>query len=67
MKLTVVIQYHGHVIHAGGCTTYRTVVLELTEEQTKQLALKQDEDYGPVEFVALPEKCNRPSIMAHEK
>lgn len=47
-KITVMIQYFGHVIHAQGNVTYRTVELELTEEQSKKLKLRKDEDYGPI-------------------
>jgi hypothetical protein len=46
MKLTTLIQYHGHVIHAGGHTTYRRVTVELTAEQAAALQLREDEDYG---------------------
>ena len=33
MKITVMIQYYGHVINAGGNVTYRSVTLTLTDEQ----------------------------------
>jgi len=33
MKITVMIQYYGHVIHAAGSMTYRAVSLTLTDEQ----------------------------------
>jgi len=47
-SMTVLVQYLGHVIHAGGSVTYRTVDIELTDEQVKALELKVDEEYGPV-------------------
>lgn len=50
MKMTVMIQYFGHVYHAGGYTKYRPVTVDLTPEQAKSLALRDDEDYGPVGF-----------------
>lgn len=50
MKMTVVVQYLGHVIHAGGLPTFRTVEIELTPEQQKQLILSQDEYFGTVVF-----------------
>lgn len=47
MKITVVIQYVGHVVHAGGLTTYRTVEIELTDEQAGKLKLAcEDESYA---------------------
>jgi len=46
MKITVIIQYHGHVIHAGGHTTFRRVTMDLTEEQAAALQLRKDEEYG---------------------
>ena len=46
--LTVVVQYMGHVINAGGLVSYRTVTLELTEEQQQKLQLKDDEHYSVV-------------------
>lgn len=45
-SMTVLVQYLGHVIHAGGSVTYRAVDIELTEEQVKALELKTDEEYG---------------------
>ena len=48
MKITVMIQYLGHVIHAGGNISYRSVTLSLTEEQAAALRLLEDEDYGPI-------------------
>ena len=47
MKITVMIQYYGNVIHAGGSMTYRAVSLTLTDEQAAALELREDEDYGP--------------------
>jgi len=47
MKITVMIQYYGHVIHAAGSMTYRAVSLTLTDEQAAALELREDEDYGP--------------------
>lgn len=46
LTLTVVAQYVGHVINAGGLVSYRTVTLELTEEQQQKLQLKDDEHYS---------------------
>jgi hypothetical protein len=54
MKMTVMIQYYGHVIHAGGSITYRSVEIELTEEQAKKLALKADEDYANISLAKEP-------------
>jgi hypothetical protein len=48
INVTVVTQYYGHVIHAGGNTTYRTVELQLTPEQTVALQLRDEEAYGTV-------------------
>ncbi|MGK0705152.1 hypothetical protein ACSFCW_16970 [Yokenella regensburgei] len=48
--MTVLVQYLGHVIHAGGSVTYRTVEIDLTYDQVKALELKADEEYGPVIF-----------------
>jgi hypothetical protein len=45
MKMIIMIQYFGHVIHAQGSVTYRTVEIELTKEQAEKLELKADEDY----------------------
>ncbi len=51
MKMTVVIQYIGHVIHAGGSVTYRRVTLDLTPEQAEALDLLcEEESFGPVIF-----------------
>lgn len=47
-KITVMIQYFGHVINAQGNMTYRAVEIELTDEQSKKLKLKKDEDFGVV-------------------
>lgn len=47
-KITVMIQYFGHVINAQGSITHRLVEIELTEEQSKKLKLKKDEDFGVV-------------------
>ena len=46
MKLHVMVEYVGHVIHAGGSVTHRHVEIELTDEQKKKLKLDQDEHYG---------------------
>lgn len=48
MKMIVMIQYVGHVVHAGGAVNYRTVEIELHEEQAKLLRLNDDEHFGPV-------------------
>lgn len=53
-SLTVVIQYVGHVINAGGCVTYRSVEIKLTPDQMKLLELSTDEYYGPVSFSIEP-------------
>ncbi len=51
MKMTVVIQYIGHAIHAGGHITYRRITLDLTSEQADALTLHcNEEEYGPVIF-----------------
>jgi len=47
MKITVMIQYYGHVINAGGNMTYRSVTVTLTDEQAAALELNDDEAYGP--------------------
>ena len=47
-KITVMIQYFGHVINTQGNVTYRAVEIELTDEQSKKLKLKKDEDFGVV-------------------
>lgn len=41
--ITVVVQYVGHVINAGGTVSFRTITLELTEEQKGKLKLGKDE------------------------
>ena len=46
MRLTVMIQYLGHVIHAQGDITYRAVQIELTDEQADKLRLRKEEAYG---------------------
>ncbi|MDG7000416.1 MAG: hypothetical protein JRN15_15070 [Nitrososphaerota archaeon] len=49
--MTVVIQYIGHAIHAGGHITYRRITLDLTSEQADALTLHcNEEEYGPVIF-----------------
>ena len=48
MTMTVMIQYFGHVVHAGGSTTYRAVTIELTDEQVAQLILQEDEAFGVI-------------------
>lgn len=48
INITIVVQYVGHVVNAGGSISYRTVVLELTPEQENSLKLSQDEHYGLV-------------------
>lgn len=55
VKITVMIQYVGHVVNAGGSVEYRAVEIDLTVEQSAKLALSQDEYYGPVAFSAQPE------------
>ena len=49
-KLTVMIQYVGHVINAGGSVEYRHVEIHLTPEQSQALTLHDDEHFGPVAF-----------------
>lgn len=46
--LTVMVQYVGHVINAGGAVNYRTVEVALTPEQQQRLKLQRDEYYGPI-------------------
>jgi len=48
MTMTVMIQYFGHVVHAGGSTTYRAVTIELTADQVAKLILQEDEAYGVI-------------------
>lgn len=55
VKITVMIQYVGHVVNAGGSVEYRAVEIDLTAEQSAKLALSQYEHYGPVAFSAQPE------------
>jgi len=47
-SITVMIQYVGHVVNAGGAVTYRKVELVLTPEQRRIIALTEDEYYGPM-------------------
>ena len=63
MKLTVLVQYYGSVIHAGGHMTYRSVTIDLTDEQVKALALRPDEEYGPIalnDYTAAAPKGKQP-------
>ena len=47
VKLIVMVQYVGHVVHAGGCVSYRAVEIDLTDEQARLLRLRnEDEDYA---------------------
>ena len=48
--MRVMIQNINLVIHCGGCMTYRTVSIELTDEQSKKLRLRDGDDYGPIAF-----------------
>lgn len=48
MKMTVMIQYVGHVVHCGGSVNYRSVVIDLTSEQSEKLRLHDDEFFGPI-------------------
>lgn len=48
MKMTVMIQYVGHVVHCGGSVTYRSVVIDLTAEQSEKLRMHDDEFFGPI-------------------
>ena len=48
MKIIVMVQYVGHVVHAGGSVNYRAVEIELTDEQSKRLKLQEDEHYGSI-------------------
>lgn len=48
MKMIVMVQYVGHVVHAGGSVNYRAVEIELTDEQSKMLKLNDDEHYANV-------------------
>lgn len=55
IKLTVMIQYVGHVINAGGSVEYRSVEIELNDEQSSKLKLQKDEYYGASSFTVLSE------------
>ena len=47
VKLIAMVQYVGHVVHAGGSVSYRAVEIDLTDEQAKKLRLRnEDEDYA---------------------
>ena len=47
VKLIVMVQYVGHVVHAEGSVSYRAVEIDLTDEQAKKLRLRNgDEDYA---------------------
>ena len=59
-KLFVTIQNSNLVIHCGGCMTYRTVELELTEEQSKKLRLRDGDDYGPISIYFEPNEGCEP-------
>lgn len=48
MEMHVMVQYVGHVYHAGGVTTYRCVKVELTPEQVDKLKLGYDEFYATI-------------------
>lgn len=53
MKITVMIQYIGHVVHCGGVVTYRAVEIELTDAQATMLRLDYDESFGVVAISAV--------------
>ena len=47
VKLIVMVQYVGHVVHAEGSVSYRSIEIELTDEQAKKLRLRNEyEDYA---------------------
>ena len=46
MKMTVMIQYVGHVVR-GGSVNYRSVVIDLAE-QSEKLRMHDDEFLGPI-------------------
>ena len=47
VKIIVMIQYVGYVMHAGGSVSYRSVEIDLTDEQASLLRLRNDdEDYA---------------------
>lgn len=48
MKLTVIIRNNAPLIHLGEPIEYRTVHIELTWEQLKQLVLEKDEEISQV-------------------
>lgn len=48
MKIIVMVQYVGHVVHAGGAVNYRAIEIDLTDDQSKLLKLQDDEHYGAV-------------------
>jgi len=48
MKLSVMIQYVGHVVNAGGTVTYRLAQVDLTDEQAEKLKLKHDEFFSVI-------------------
>ena len=47
VKLIVMVQYVGNVVHAGGSVSYRAIEIDLTDEQARKLRLRnEDEDYA---------------------
>jgi hypothetical protein len=40
-KLTVIIRNDGPMFYANDCPSYRTVVIELTEEQNSQIVCRE--------------------------
>ena len=69
MKMTVMIQFVGHVIHAAGAVTYRAVEIELTGEQVKMLKLQQDEFFGAIaieEQTAMTATSIRAEVLRNE-
>ena len=48
MKMTVMIQYVGYVVHCGGSVNYRSVVIDLTSKQSEKLRLHGNEFFGPI-------------------
>ena len=50
MKLTIVIRNDGPMVYAGDSPSYRTVVIELTEEQKAKIILEETHSSGGTRF-----------------
>ena len=57
MKLTVIIRDDGPMIHCGDSPSYRSVQLNLTDEQVVALSRRQTHSSGGVEYFEQYSRC----------